>query len=124
MLQIILAIFLVLITIYIVPFIVYGVLSSLWSIKTPDGSPVLFLMSVFVSKAGTAITFVLIYYFAQAVFSSNWLLYTSLWLFMFIIGELGQAIAPNYTFKEAIAGIISEVIYFPVSGYIIYSLIK
>ena len=38
---------------------------------------------------------------------------------MFAIVEIGQAIGPNYSKKEAVAGIISEFIYFPVSALII-----
>jgi len=37
---------------------------------------------------------------------------------MFVIGEVGQAIGPNYTWKEAIAGIISETVYLPLSAYV------
>ena len=37
---------------------------------------------------------------------------------MFIIGEIGQAIGPKYSWTEAIAGIISETVYFPLSAYV------
>jgi hypothetical protein len=37
---------------------------------------------------------------------------------MFIIGEIGQAISPNYSWKEALAGIISETIYLPLSALV------
>ena len=35
-----------------------------------------------------------------------------------VMGEIGQTIGPNYTWKEAIAGILSETIYLPLSAYI------
>lgn len=76
-----------------------------------------FLVSILVSKVGTAIAFVLIFYFARDSLSGRWLLYAFIWWLMFVIGEVGQAIGPNYSWKEAIAGIISETIYFPLSTF-------
>ncbi|WP_272906536.1 hypothetical protein [Devosia sp. SL43] len=43
---------------------------------------------------------------------------------MFALGELGQAIAPGYSWPEAAAGLISETIYFPVSGLILVWLVR
>ena len=84
----------------------------------------MFLLSVLVSKIGTAITFVLIFYFARNSLSSHWLLYAFVWWLMFAIGEIGQAIGPNYSWEYAIAGIISETIYLPLSAYVVSLLIK
>jgi len=123
MAKVFLSIILVLTIIYITPIIVYGILSSVGRLKMPEGSPLMFLLSVLVSKIGTAIAFVLIFYFARNTFGSNWLLYAFIWWLMYIIGEVGQAIGPNYSWKEAIAGIISETAYFPLSAYIIHCLI-
>ncbi len=123
--KIILSILLVLAIIYIVPFIVYGLSLVLFGLKPPDGaSPLMFLLSVFVSKIGTAIAFVLIFYFARNSLSGHWFLYAFIWWLMFAIGETGQAIGPNYSWKEAIVGVISETIYLPVSAYIVNWLIK
>ncbi len=117
--KVILSMVLVLAIIYIVPILVYGLASVEADLKLPEGaSPVQFLISVLVSKIGTAITFVLIFYFARNSLSGQWLLYAFLWWIMFIIAEIGQAIVPNYTWKEAIAGIISETIYLPLSAYL------
>jgi hypothetical protein len=125
MTKIILSIILVLAVIYIVPIIIYGIFSSLIGAKMPEGvSPAMFLLSVLVSKIGTAIAFVLIFYFARNIFGNNWLLYAFIWWMMLAIGEVGQAIGPNYSWKEAIAGVISESIYFPISAYIVHWLIK
>jgi len=123
--KIILSIFLVLAIIYIVPMIIYGLFSSLIGAAMPQNiSPTKFLLSVLISKFGTAIAFVLIFYFARHFFTDNWILYALIWWFMLVLGEIGQTIGPNYSWKEAVAGIISEAIYFPASAYILHLLIK
>lgn len=125
MTKILLSIILVLAVIYIVPFIVYGLSSTLIGAKMPEGvSPLMFLISVLISKIGTAIAFVLIFYFARNSFSGHWLLYAFIWWLMFAIGEVGQTIGPNYSWKEAVAGVISETIYLPISAYLVNWLIK
>ncbi len=117
--KLILSIGLVLTIIYIVPFVVYGVGSAVAGLKPPEGaSPASFLISVFVSKFGTAICFVLIFYFARQELSDRWVLYACLWWLMFIIGEVGQAIGPQYSWKEAVAGILSETVYWPLSAFV------
>jgi len=109
----------VLVIIYVIPFAVYGALSALLGLKAPgEVSPAQFLLSVLVSKVGTAIAFVVILYFARSALSRRWLLYAFLWWTMYVIGEVGQAIGPNYTWIEAIAGILSETLYFPLSAYL------
>ena len=77
------------------------------------------MVSIFVSKVGTAIAFVLIFYFARDSLSGRWLLYAFIWGLMFVIGEVGQAIGPDYSWKEAVAGVISETIYFPLSAFVV-----
>ena len=124
MTKIILNIVLVLAVIYIVPFAVYALATVVTNLKPPEGaSPSRFLMSVLVSKIGTAIAFVLIFYFARSALSGQWLLYAFIWWLMFVIGEIGQAIGPNYTWTEAIAGILSETVYLPLSAYLTHWLI-
>jgi len=119
MLKVILAIILVLVIIYLVPFLVYSLATVVTDLKPPEGiSPARFLISIFVSKIGTAIAFVLIFYFARSSLKGYWLLYAILWWLMFAIGEIGQAIGPDYSWQEAIAGIISETIYWPLSAYV------
>lgn len=110
---------LVLAIIYIVPFLVYGLASVLAGLKTPEGaSPARFLVSVLVSKVGTAIAFVLIFYIARNSLSGQWFPYAVIWWFMFIFSEIGQAIGPNYSWKAAMAGVISETVYLPLSAYV------
>ena len=110
---------LVLAIIYIVPFLVYGIGNVVADLQPPEGaSPARFLGSVLVSKVGVAIAFVLIFYLARSSLSRQWFLYAVLWWLMFVAGKVGQAIGPNYSWKEAIAGIISETIYVPLSAYL------
>ena len=91
-------ILIVLVTIYVVPFAVYGAFSALMGLKPPEGvSPAQFLVSVLVSKLGTAVTFVLIFHFARSALAGHWILYAFLWWAMYVVGEVGQAIGPNYT---------------------------
>ena len=110
--------------IYIVPFVTYSVFSIVTGLQPPESeSPMQFLVSLFVSKVGTAIAFVLLFYFARPSYSDRWLLYAFTWWLMFVIGEVGQAIGPNYSWTEAIAGMISETIYFPLSAFVVNGLI-
>ncbi len=118
--KVILGVVLVLAIIYVVPFLVYGLGSAVAGLQTPAGvSPKQFLVSVFVSKIGTALAFVLIFHFARSALAGQWLLYAFAWWLMFVIGEIGQAIGPNYGWKEAVAGVISESIYLPLSAWLV-----
>lgn len=122
--KMILAIVLVLAIIYIVPFLVYSLATLITDLKPPeDVSPTRFLFSILVSKIGTALAFVLIFYFARSSLTGQWFLYALLWWLMFAIGEIGQTIGPNYSWKEAIAGIVSEALYFPAAAYVAHWLI-
>ncbi len=118
------SIILVLVIIYIVPFIIYGISSVVTKLEPPKGvSPKRFLVSVLISKIGTSICFVLLYYIARESIASQFLPYAGIWLVMFILGEIGQAIGPNYSWKEAILGIISEIVYVPLSAYLIFRIL-
>jgi hypothetical protein len=65
-----------LIIIYVVPFLVYSIFSIFWELKPPEGiSPARFLISIFLSKIGTAITFVLIFYLTRNTWSGQWWIY-------------------------------------------------
>ncbi len=121
--RIIAAILLTLAIIYLVPFVVYGLFSAAGLIAVPEGSPAVFLLGVLVDKIGVAVAFVLIYHLAWQAVTGRWLLYASLWWLMFVVGELGQAPGPHYTWMEALAGIISEAIYFPLAAWGIQKLL-
>jgi len=99
-----------------VPFALYALATVVWDITPRDDvAPWQFLIGILVSKMGTAIAFVLLYRFAKAGLNRKLLLYAFIWWLSFAIGELGQAIGPNYTWKEAVIGIISEALYFPLA---------
>ncbi len=117
MTNMLLAAVLVLAVIFTVPFVVYGTLSALGALEPPAGaSPAVFLLSVLVMKIGTAIGFVAVLQMAWGSLRGRWLAYSALWWAMFVISEIGQAIGPGYTAIEAVAGVISETIYFPIAG--------
>lgn len=119
MASVFLTIVLVLAVIYTVPFLVYGLATVAVGLKPPEGaSPSVFLLSVLVSKIGTAIAFVTLFYMARDSLSGQWLLYATVWWSMFVIGEVGQAIGPNYSWEEAGAGVLSETIYFPIAAFL------
>ena len=119
-----LSVLLVLAVIYAVPFVVYGLASVVVGLKTPEGaSPARFLTGVLVSKVGTALAFVLIFYVACDALSGQWLLYAFFWWLMFAFDEIGQAIGPKYSVQEAVAGVVSETIYLPLSAYATHWLI-
>lgn len=123
--KVVISTILVLIVIFVIPIIVYGIFSSLFGLKTPEGSsPIVFLSSVFVTKFGTSLAFVILFYLGRGYFSENWIQYAFCWWLMYVIGEIGQAIVPTYSWKEAVAGIISETLYFPISAYILHLLIR
>ncbi len=111
--KILLAVVLVLAIFFVVAFLVYGAFSAITGLRT-----LVFLSSVLVVKVGHALAFVLIFYFARSSLSSHWLFYAFIWWLMFVIGEVGQAIGPNYSWQEAIAGVISETIYFPGAAFV------
>lgn len=119
MTTVLLAFVLVTLTIYFVPFLTYGLASIFWGLEIPEGaSPARFLASVLISKIGTAIAFVWLFYAARDVLAGQWLLYAGIWWVMFILGEIGQAIGPNYSWKEAVLGAIAETIYLPLAAWL------
>ncbi len=121
--RIMLAVGLVFQAIFIVPVLIYGTLSRMTGLQPPGNDPSAFLASVAVSKLGTTIAFVGIWALGREALGANWMLYVALWWVMFVLGEIGQAIGPEYSWSEAIAGVVSETIYLPVSGIIVARLI-
>ncbi len=109
---------LVLVIIFIVPILVYGTVSSVTGMQVPGGSAISFLGGVLVSKIGTASAFVALFYIARDKFADHWLQYAFVWWIMFAFGEIGQAIGEEYSWQEALAGIVSEAIYFPLASYV------
>jgi hypothetical protein len=112
----VLAVFLIL---FLVPILVYGVQSRLTGLQPPGDNPAAFLTGVAVSKLGTAVAFVGIWLLARDSLDQQLWAYVGLWWAMFVLGEIGQAIGPDYSWSEAIGGIISETIYLPLSALIL-----
>lgn len=108
----------VLAIIYTVPILVYAAFASLWGMAVPSGSVTMFLTGILLSKAGTAAAFVGLYALARPRLGRRWIPYAALWYAMFIAGEIGQAMGPGYTWREALAGGISETVYVPLAAWI------
>lgn len=108
---------------FVVPIAVYSMFSSLFGLKEP-GKKLNFLIGVLVQKVGTSLGFVGLFFLAQDYFADNWLLYATIWFAMYALTEIGQVIMSEYSKKEALAGIISEAIYFPLSAWIISLLVN
>jgi hypothetical protein len=114
---------LVFLTLFFVPVIVYGIFSRATGLQPPGEDPSAFLAGVAVSKIGTAIAFVGIWLLGRETLEMQWGLYVLCWWVMFVLGEVGQAMGPDYSWQEAIAGMISETLYLPVSGLLVARLL-
>jgi hypothetical protein len=117
--KLIMAMLLVLVVIYVVPFLLYGGASVLWDLRPPtSASPSRFLFGVLVTKLGTAFAFVAIFAVSTATWGPRWMLYATLWFVMFVFSELGEVVSGRWTTLDAVLGVVSEAIYFPVSAFI------
>lgn len=113
------ALVLVFLALFVVPIIVYGAFASLSWLHPPGDDAFVFLSGVAVSKLGTALAFVGIWLLGREIFEREWGLYVFFWLVMFVLGEVGQALGPDYGWQEALAGVISESLYLPLAGLIV-----
>ncbi|MBK6466616.1 MAG: hypothetical protein IPL38_08105 [Rhodobacter sp.] len=109
-------ILLVFVVIFMVPVAVYGAVSAATGLMPPGDRPFRFLAGVAVSKLGTAAAFVLIWHLGGGI-TGGWPVYAALWFAMLGLGELGQALGPDYSWTEAAAGLVSEAIYLPLAGW-------
>ncbi len=99
--------------------IAYGSLAAIMGLEPPaDGSPGQFFVSVLVVKLGLAGGFVALYAYAREIWHNRWMQYALIWWVMFAVIEVGQAIAPNYSWPDALGGIIAEGIYFPLAALV------
>jgi hypothetical protein len=120
MARLVLAIAAVTMIIFIVPVVVYGVFQSTIGAEMPQGvSPTMFLMGVLVEKIGTAIAFCAIFYLARAALAGRWLAYAAIWWTMFAFGEVSHLFGPDYSWKEVLAGMLSEAIYLPAAAWLV-----
>ncbi len=81
-------------------------------------SPGRFLLGVLVTKVGTAFGFVTLFAVSRAIWSRRWILYAMLWFVMFVFGEFGEVVSGRWTMLDAVLGVASEAVYFPVSAFI------
>ena len=115
----------VLLVVYIVPFLLYGGANALGVVQLPaSASPRSFLTGVLISKMGTAVAFVLLFHVGAAAWDGRWLLYAAVWLMMFVSIELGDYVASRSTGTEAILGILSEIVYTPLSAFAVHALLR
>jgi hypothetical protein len=42
---------------------------------------------------------------------------------MFVLDEIGQALGPKYSVREAVGGVVSETIYLPLSAHLTQRLV-
>lgn len=106
--------------IFTIPFVMYGVFAFLKVIETPEQQNAkAFIYNISITKLSTSILFVLLYSLLVQYISDIWLIYSLIWFFTAMIGEIGDTFKPDYSYKEALIGIISEIIYFPLAGFIL-----
>lgn len=124
MTRLIMAILLVLLVIYGVPFFIYGAASSLWGLQPPTtASPAEFLLGVLFTKVGHAAVFVVLFGATRAFWGPRWILYAAVWFVMFAFGELGDAVSGRCTGLMAVLGVVSEAIYLPLSAFLVQRLL-
>lgn len=119
-----LSIVLVFAALFCVPIAVYGAIAAATGMEVPGGQALAFLAGVAVTKLGTAIAFVGLWLMIRYDQADRIMTYVLLWWVMFVLGEIGQAFGPDYSWTEAFAGIISESIYLPLAGLVVNRLLR
>lgn len=110
------------IIIFVVPIIVYALFTKLFGLPEPK-KKARFFVGIVIQKLGTTFGFLALFMLAQSVFNGSWLWYAVVWFAMFAVTEIGQTFMPGYSKKEAVAGIISEAIYFPAAAWVAHSIL-
>ena len=104
---------------FVAPLLTYVPLAALGFLEQPaEAEGTSFMLGVLVMKIGIAFGFVGIFHAGRSALAARWLAYAGIWWLMYCIIEIGQAIAPGYSWIEALAGIVAEAIYFPASAWI------
>ncbi len=109
---------------FAVPFVIYGSAATFFGLKPPSGPAWRFLLSVGITKIGTAAAFVIIFASSRDLWRGHWLLYACIWFAMFAISEVGELVKPGAGFAEAMIGIVSEAIYAPLSAFAVDRLFR
>ena len=105
---------------WLVPIPVYGLFAGLGWIPMPDaGDPSSFYLSVSVIKAGFALGFVGLF-----PRTGSWRNYAMTWWVMFVALEIGQVLSQMNPVSFAVAGILSEAGYFPLSALLVSRAIR
>ena len=106
------AFFATLLAMWVIPIPVYGAFSAAGWMSPPQSNNLAdFLLGVTLIKAGFAGGFVALF-----PAEGRWLRYAAIWWIMFAALELGQVVTGNNATAFAVAGIISEALYFPVAA--------
>lgn len=121
--DIVLSFIVTLVITFIVPIIIYGIFAKLTELKEPE-KKLSFFAGVLIQKIGTSAGFVTLYTFNLTQNSERWLIYSLIWVAMFAIVEIGQGITSRSPKAEVVAGIISELIYFPLAAYVMTFLLN
>ena len=110
---------------WIVPLPIYGLFSALGALEMPEvGSTARFFLSVSVIKVGFALAFVLLFDLAERTLAGRWWRYAAIWWVMFALLEAGRAIGPGSSASFAVAGVISEAIYIPLSSLFVARIVS
>jgi len=110
---------------WIVPLPIYGLFSALGALEMPEtGAAVQFVLSVSLIKIGFALAFVLLFDLANTTLAGRWWPYAAIWWLMFALLEAGRAIGPGSSVSFAVAGVISEAIYFPLSSLVVARIVS
>ena len=100
---------------WLVPIPVYGLFAALgWTPMLDVGDPLSFYLGVSVIKAGFAFGFVGLF-----PRTGSWRNYAMTWWVMFAALELGQVVSQTNSLSFAVAGILSEAGYFPLSAFLV-----
>lgn len=103
---------------FIVPFPFYAGFEALGLVRMPgDGSPGEFMAGVVLMKLGIALGFVLLYRGGAPAWQGRLRQYAGIWWVMYAIIELGQMLGPDDGPGEALAGVLAEAVYFPLSAW-------
>ena len=122
--RVVTACFATLLIMFVVPFPFYAGFQALELVEMPEGaSTAQFMISVIVMKIGVAVGFVLLFRLLAGDPADTRWRYAAIWWLMFAVVEIGQAIGPNYGWGEAVAGIIAEASYFPLSALLVSRLL-